>query len=948
MTDTYEKLDIRMEKVDAVMHIADVHIRLTKRHDEYREVFSKVYENAKKLPQNSIILVAGDVVHSKVDLSPEAIQLASEFLKNLADARPVILIAGNHDCLLTNKSRLDSLSPIVDNLDHKNLFYLKDSKLYGAGNILFNNMSVFDDITRYIDIRKITKKIKNQFDTTVALFHGGIHGSMTDIGYLIENKIAPRDFFDGHDIVMLGDIHKAQTFYIEKRMILEEAEKFGFLPESTDWEVIDEKDSDLVLLRKKSSPIFRYPGSIIQQNHGEKLLGHGYSVWDIKTKTFDHVEIPNDYGYFTIEIHNGALVTDISEMPDKAKLRVKCKESVATEVKKVIAEIRQIKTITDLVYMRIDGDETRRQLNSQTIANLNQIGNISYQNKLIGEFLTDRYPEMDVETLKEVHAINKELNDGLSKDDQSKNIRWKPIKFEFSNMFSYGEGNVIDFTNLSDVYGLFASNASGKSSLMDALCFTIFDKSARAFKAAHVINTQKMSFSGKFTFEINKVQYVIERHGKRDKKNNVKVDVTFVKLENDEEVPLNAEARRSTNEIIRDFLGSYDDFVLTALALQGNQGSFIDMGQTQRKDLLSLFIGLTLFDRLVFAASNQCRDLSGAIKVFNKEDSTKRVLDMAEDVKMLEGRLVEIDENKESASEKIKELEDEIKDYQSKIVVLENVPLEVESLVSDRDNLIRGIDQKTTELKKIGVELDELKSEHKLLTDQLNSIDLGDLEEKFDEFTERTRDSVTLDRDLDRLRSSVKEKLRKLEHLAQHEYDPNCTFCMNNVFVKDAIATRESLDDDKLRARTLLEDASAAKNRVKELEPFVAQYKNANIVRANRSHVSGNLARKELSLNTTFSSLDRLKSRLDEVEKSIQLYERSKEVIETNRELMSDVKKLAADLQRANIQLKGFVSDHVTAYSKKVSLGDQMPNRLTLHTNIICQRSAVMVFHIKL
>ena len=162
MTDTYTKLEIGFDTVEKMVHIADVHIRLVKRHDEYRESFKQVYEYVKTTPEKTIVLIAGDLLHSKIDLSPEAIQLASEFLKNLADVRPTILISGNHDCLLTNKTRLDSLSPIVQNLDHSKLFYLKDTGLYGCGNILFNNMSVFSDPIDFVDINKVTKKIKNQ------------------------------------------------------------------------------------------------------------------------------------------------------------------------------------------------------------------------------------------------------------------------------------------------------------------------------------------------------------------------------------------------------------------------------------------------------------------------------------------------------------------------------------------------------------------------------------------------------------------------------------------------------------------------------------------------------------------------------------------------------------------------------------------------------------------
>ena len=94
------------------------------------------------------------------------------------------------------------------------------------------------------------------------------------------------------------------------------------------------------------------------------------------------------------------------------------------------------------------------------------------------------------------------------------------------------------------VVGLFALNASGKSSLLSALSFCIFDKCDRAFKASHVLNSQKMTFSCKFNFEIDKIDYFIERVGKSDKKGNVKVDVKFWREENGKTTELNGEARR--------------------------------------------------------------------------------------------------------------------------------------------------------------------------------------------------------------------------------------------------------------------------------------------------------------------------------------------------------------------------------------------------------------------
>ncbi|NCZ53988.1 MAG: hypothetical protein EBY81_08870, partial [Verrucomicrobia bacterium] len=283
MIDTYEKLNTSLTRVDYIVHVSDIHIRLTKRHVEYREVFAKLYEEIKKTPANTIIINTGDSFHSKCDLSPEAVQIASEFFKGLSDLRPTIVIAGNHDCLLTNTTRLDSLTPIVDNLAHDNLYYLKESKLYSFANILINNMSIFTDHTSFIKMKDVTKKIKTEFDTKIALFHGGVFDAKTDVGYTVTNKSIMNDMFDGHDMALLGDIHMAQNL----QMYDPAAEK----------------------------PIIRYAGSCIQQNHGEALLGHGICLWDVKNKAYKHVEIPNDYGYFTIDIDDGKLMTDIITMP---------------------------------------------------------------------------------------------------------------------------------------------------------------------------------------------------------------------------------------------------------------------------------------------------------------------------------------------------------------------------------------------------------------------------------------------------------------------------------------------------------------------------------------------------------------------------------------------------------------------------------------------------------
>ena len=74
------------------------------------------------------------------------------------------------------------------------------------------------------------------------------------------------------------------------------------------------------------------------------------------------------------------------------------------------------------------------------------------------------------------------------------------------------------------------------------------------------------------------------------------------------------------NAIIRDHVGSYDDFVLTTLSLQNNNAIFIDKSQSERKDLLAQFMGIDIFDQLHSTASEDIKEINALLKRFNREN----------------------------------------------------------------------------------------------------------------------------------------------------------------------------------------------------------------------------------------------------------------------------------------------------------------------------------------
>ena len=159
---------VSFRKLKYIHHLSDIQIRNLKRHKEFEQVFEKTYNEIKKYKDNAIVYIGGDIAHSKTDISPELVDQVSRLFKNLADICPTIIIAGNHDCNLNNLSRLDVLSPIVENLNHPNLHYLKKTGIYKCADVKFVIWDVWDKEKDYIRAKDVEGDIK------IVLYHGTV------------------------------------------------------------------------------------------------------------------------------------------------------------------------------------------------------------------------------------------------------------------------------------------------------------------------------------------------------------------------------------------------------------------------------------------------------------------------------------------------------------------------------------------------------------------------------------------------------------------------------------------------------------------------------------------------------------------------------------------------------------------------------------------------------
>ena len=180
-----------------IAHIADVHWRGLSRHEEYRETFEIFFEKCRDL-QPDYIYIGGDIVHSKTqNISPELISNLSWWFNEMANICQVVVILGNHDGLMLNSDRMDTISPIIKAMDNPNISFYKDSGRFPLKNHPGFNWCVLS----CFDTENWKAARPKKGDVNIALYHGAIWGSHTDMDFMLEGD-DNISIFKGYDFAM--------------------------------------------------------------------------------------------------------------------------------------------------------------------------------------------------------------------------------------------------------------------------------------------------------------------------------------------------------------------------------------------------------------------------------------------------------------------------------------------------------------------------------------------------------------------------------------------------------------------------------------------------------------------------------------------------------------------------------------------------------------------------
>ena len=855
-----------------IAHVSDIHVRKLKYHKEYRAVFEQLYEKLKE-EKPDIIVNTGDTFHTKLDMSPEAIKMMSELFVSLADIAPYHMILGNHDMNLKNSGRLDAISPIVDYLDHPNIHFHKYASVVEvADGIDLHVLSIVDPENWQKDLPEDR--------VNIALYHGSVVGSVTDSGWMMTHGDISLDELEKYDYAMLGDIHK------------------------TDQKVDNDGRA-------------KYPGSLVQQNHGESN-DKGYLIWDIEDKntwSTRHVSLVNPKPFITIELtRKGRMPKNVS-IPSGARLRLVSNNNLPLDVMRRAVDIAKHRFKPESISFlnRASGERGSVEGLTDDLKTEN-LRDISVQEELIDEYLVDF--EVPSETLEKVYELNEKYNKIVEDtEDVSRNINWRLNSFEFDNLFNYGEDNNVSFRELSGIVGIFGKNFSGKSSIIDGVLWTMFNTTSKnERKNLNVINQNKEYGSGKVTIEIGDKTYTIERKSskytkrlKGEETQEAKTELNFEVYDPvmGETTSLNGLTRTLTDANIRKHFGTLDDFSVSSLSSQHGALSFIDEGSTRRKEIIAKFLDLELFERKFKLAKEDSVDLKGALKRLESrnydeeiEQSNQQLIDTRADLAKQQEQCTLLKESLETLTTVCNET-------QAKI---DSIPAEVIDINAINDS-IRSKENSIMSLKLSNQDnVDDLKIKqgvYKKIINFLNDFEL-DKYQNLKEEIESIRSKLSKEEDtLDRLLDVHNDILKKQKLLEEHEYDPDCEYCSNNEFVKQAHAAVANKTTIEAQQKETLEIINGLSAHIKSLNPsdVEAQLERYNKIEANKHTVSTEIADLNLDIEKNKNTIHTTENELDELRVKRDEYEENKEAIENLESLIIQLNKCHYDIKKTNQQI---------------------------------------------
>lgn len=654
-----------------IAHVSDIHIRFGSRHDEYKIVFNRLVKDLSEEQPRRIVLT-GDLFHHKISLSPAAIDMVATLIQQLAKIAPVDIIMGNHDMNEADLTQGNAIKPLIDIMDNGFVITKEDTQIpkVSKGNgVYFYHDSGFYNIDEDLvygiyslwDNELLTLTDKNPNKTYIALYHGAVYGSMSDSGFQLKSDgLVKLSTFNNFDMVMLGDIHEYQTF------------------------------------ERNGRDDVAYSGSLLQQNVAESI-DKGYLLWNIDSCTHERRYVLNDYGFCKLNISKGEDIWQriddsikLSFNPRKTKVYIEIEddaENENAELKSQVKKYVRTKYKCDSVEVEFKKIHRTKVLGVNT-DNLDLNNKDTFKQLLIG-FLN----ENNYENIADVLEFSDEIDNTLNLVSQPLNyLQWDLNKMVTNNIFSHPtQESIFDFDKMGGVVGIFGKNYSGKSNIIKALVWGLYEEVLGGGNRHKVINmyTGVNKAYVHIYFTANGIKFRSKRGvtvtTKRDGTTAAAYTISYDYAECDEEGNVinwepedsdkAAKEKPEIKRLIVSAIGEFKNFTKVSLQTQGGKDDYLSLSQQTKNEL---------FREYMDVGSCDLRSEAGSKKFNQLKTLQKNLGDPAEIEKSIEESTLKITEEtsqieifnteKKINTEQIDIHNDEILEFTKKLIKIENLP----------------------------------------------------------------------------------------------------------------------------------------------------------------------------------------------------------------------------------------------------------------------------------
>ncbi len=760
-----------------IAHFADIHWHGSSRHEEYKQSFTAAFNDLKKKNIDSIV-ICGDIFHTKTQgITPEVIDHLTWWFKSMADIAPVTVMLGNHDGNLVNLTRQDAISPIINAINSPNISLYKKSGTYKSEfeDISWCVFSPFDE-DKWINVKPDPNTLN------IALFHGCVKGAKTDMMFELEHSDVNVNFFNEYDFALLGDIHMLQY-----------------------------------LGHRDGKPWIAYPGSSIQQNFGEKQ-GKGYLLWDIKSRDDFDVEfckIPHDMPFVTLKWEGTVKKTLPKTLARGARVRVQTKQPItqkqATQLENELKIAKLASSVTYSNDYSVDEVAAKSSLNIQK----EDLRSPDAIKRMVKEYYSkDPLHENDLKTINTL--IDDLFPTALATEAVERGTRWSIDKIKFDNIFGYGEGNVIDFSKLNGVTGIFGPNKIGKSSIIGAILYALFNDTDRgSVKNIHIINTRHKHCYVCVDFDVDGKKFRVERQTvKVETKKSVsaKTNLNFFEIDASGDVikDLGGEQRRDTEKVIRKKLGDVADIMLTGISTQGNSNRFIEVGSTTRDQAISKFLGLSIFEKLFDLAKEKSSDLKARVKNAPDRDWVSLIEASENSLDESKKKIKKIEADIFLKREESKEIDFKLRDASAVITKLD-VEIALNDVKSFQEELQEMLNKQVSLKTKLFTATSVLADKKKYI-DSYSTEDLEKQKKNYYELSTALTKIENLKDNQDNLVKRKKKSSLKLLDVPCGDMFPTCKY------IKDSYQDKLSVKKDEEKLLSLIESVKKANDSIKVID----------------------------------------------------------------------------------------------------------------------------------